>query len=135
MEVEDKLVQLSELIWNEECLFTALGAYIWKLIWLNRIFQLCFTWLCFCRYKSSPEEVAASCDVTFAMLADPQSAVRIFQLYLLDPIAFQLSTVIFTTFQVDVAFGKHGATNGLGPGKGCNVQIQTFFIRFLQLSF
>lgn len=69
------------------------------------------------------------------MLADPQSAVRIFQLYLLDPIAFQLSTVIFTTFQVDVAFGKHGATNGLGPGKGCNVQIQTFFSRFLQLSF
>jgi len=31
----------------------------------------------FCRYKPSPEEVAASCDVTFAMLADPQSAVRI----------------------------------------------------------
>lgn len=31
-----------------------------------------------CRYKSSPEEVAASCDVTFAMLADPESAVRMF---------------------------------------------------------
>ncbi|KAI9072660.1 hypothetical protein K1719_045380 [Acacia pycnantha] len=45
------------------------------------------------KYKSSPEEVAASCDVTFAMLADPQSAV-------------------------DVACGKHGAVNGLGPGKG-----------------
>ncbi|XP_028778760.1 glyoxylate/succinic semialdehyde reductase 2, chloroplastic isoform X2 [Neltuma alba] len=45
------------------------------------------------KYKSSPEEVAASCDVTFAMLADPQSAV-------------------------DVACGKHGAANGLGPGKG-----------------
>ena len=30
-----------------------------------------------CRYKPTPEEVAASCDVTFAMLADPQSAVRI----------------------------------------------------------
>lgn len=28
-----------------------------------------------CRYKSSPGEVAASCDVTFAMLADPESAV------------------------------------------------------------
>lgn len=26
----------------------------------------------------SPEEVAASCDVTFAMLADPESAVRMF---------------------------------------------------------
>lgn len=25
---------------------------------------------------SSPEEVAASCDITFAMLADPESAVR-----------------------------------------------------------
>ncbi|KAL2332268.1 hypothetical protein Fmac_019849 [Flemingia macrophylla] len=45
------------------------------------------------KYKPSPEEVAASCDVTFAMLADPQSAV-------------------------DVAFGKHGAANGMGPGKG-----------------
>ncbi|TKY48272.1 Glyoxylate/succinic semialdehyde reductase 2 [Spatholobus suberectus] len=45
------------------------------------------------KYKPSPEEVAASCDVTFAMLADPQSAV-------------------------DVACGKHGAANGMGPGKG-----------------
>ncbi|XP_061371071.1 glyoxylate/succinic semialdehyde reductase 2, chloroplastic [Gastrolobium bilobum] len=45
------------------------------------------------KYKSSPEEVAASCDVTFAMLADPQSAV-------------------------DVACGKNGAANGMGPGKG-----------------
>lgn len=34
----------------------------------------------FCRYKSSPEEVAASCDVTFSMLADPESAVRTFSL-------------------------------------------------------
>ncbi|XP_027344363.1 glyoxylate/succinic semialdehyde reductase 2, chloroplastic [Abrus precatorius] len=45
------------------------------------------------KYKPSPQEVAASCDVTFAMLADPQSAV-------------------------DVACGKHGAANGMGPGKG-----------------
>lgn len=45
------------------------------------------------KYNSSPEEVAASCDFTFAMLADPRSAV-------------------------DVACGKHGAANGLGPGKG-----------------
>ncbi|RDX76678.1 Glyoxylate/succinic semialdehyde reductase 2, chloroplastic [Mucuna pruriens] len=45
------------------------------------------------KYKPSPEEVAASCDVTFAMLADPQSAL-------------------------DVACGKHGAANGMGPGKG-----------------
>ncbi|XP_019458371.1 PREDICTED: glyoxylate/succinic semialdehyde reductase 2, chloroplastic isoform X2 [Lupinus angustifolius] len=44
-------------------------------------------------YKSSPEEVAASCDVTFAMLADPQSAL-------------------------DVAVGNHGAVNGMAPGKG-----------------
>ncbi|KAK6153590.1 hypothetical protein DH2020_013229 [Rehmannia glutinosa] len=44
-------------------------------------------------YKSSPEEVAASCDVTFAMLADPESAV-------------------------DVACGKHGAANGMSSGKG-----------------
>ncbi|KAI4329102.1 hypothetical protein L6164_021402 [Bauhinia variegata] len=45
------------------------------------------------KYKSSPEEVAASCDVTFAMLADPRSAM-------------------------DVAFGKCGAASGMGPGKG-----------------
>ncbi|XP_058748801.1 glyoxylate/succinic semialdehyde reductase 2, chloroplastic-like [Vicia villosa] len=45
------------------------------------------------KYKSSPEEVAASCDLTFAMLADPQSAI-------------------------DVACGKYGVANGIGPGKG-----------------
>ncbi|KAK6911910.1 6-phosphogluconate dehydrogenase, NADP-binding [Dillenia turbinata] len=45
------------------------------------------------KYKPSPEEVAASCDVTFAMLADPQSAV-------------------------EVACGKHGAMSGMRPGKG-----------------
>lgn len=45
------------------------------------------------KYKSSPEEVAASCDVTFAMLADPESAA-------------------------DVAYGKYGAAKGMGPGKG-----------------
>ncbi|XP_058193932.1 glyoxylate/succinic semialdehyde reductase 2, chloroplastic isoform X6 [Rhododendron vialii] len=44
-------------------------------------------------YKSSPKEVAASCDVTFAMLADPQSAL-------------------------DVACGEDGAAKGLSPGKG-----------------
>lgn len=33
-----------------------------------------------CKYKSSPQEVAASCDVTFAMLANPESAVRMFHL-------------------------------------------------------
>ncbi|PQQ09869.1 glyoxylate/succinic semialdehyde reductase 2 chloroplastic [Prunus yedoensis var. nudiflora] len=45
------------------------------------------------KYKPSPQEVAASCDVTFAMLADPESAV-------------------------DVALGKHGAANGMSSGKG-----------------
>ncbi|XP_058193928.1 glyoxylate/succinic semialdehyde reductase 2, chloroplastic isoform X2 [Rhododendron vialii] len=45
------------------------------------------------KYKSSPKEVAASCDVTFAMLADPQSAL-------------------------DVACGEDGAAKGLSPGKG-----------------
>ncbi|KAL5057056.1 hypothetical protein RYX36_028660 [Vicia faba] len=45
------------------------------------------------KYKSSPEQVAASCDLTFAMLADPQSAM-------------------------DVACGKYGVANGMGPGKG-----------------
>ncbi|KDP40757.1 hypothetical protein JCGZ_24756 [Jatropha curcas] len=45
------------------------------------------------QYKPSPEEVTASCDVTFAMLADPESAV-------------------------EVACGKYGAASGIGPGKG-----------------
>lgn len=45
------------------------------------------------KYKSSPGEVAASCDVTFAMLADPESAM-------------------------DVACGEHGAASGMSPGKG-----------------
>ncbi|XP_022998569.1 glyoxylate/succinic semialdehyde reductase 2, chloroplastic-like [Cucurbita maxima] len=45
------------------------------------------------KYQSSPQEVAASCDVTFAMLADPNSAL-------------------------DVAFGENGAANGMAPGKG-----------------
>ncbi|KAM7254586.1 hypothetical protein ACFE04_003966 [Oxalis oulophora] len=45
------------------------------------------------KYKPSPEEVAASCDVTFAMLADPESAL-------------------------EVACGKNGAASGMGPGKG-----------------
>lgn len=45
------------------------------------------------KYKASPEEVAASCDITFAMLADPDSAMN-------------------------VACGKHGAASGMGPGKG-----------------
>ncbi|KAJ6389546.1 hypothetical protein OIU77_027800 [Salix suchowensis] len=45
------------------------------------------------KYKPSPEEVTAACDVTFAMLADPESAM-------------------------EVACGKHGAVSGMGPGKG-----------------
>ncbi|KAK2653694.1 hypothetical protein Ddye_013550 [Dipteronia dyeriana] len=45
------------------------------------------------KYKPSAEEVAAYCDLTFAMLADPESAL-------------------------DVACGKQGAASGIGPGKG-----------------
>lgn len=45
------------------------------------------------KYQPSPQEVAASCDVTFAMLADPESAL-------------------------DVATGENGAASGLSPGKG-----------------
>ncbi|ESQ35033.1 hypothetical protein EUTSA_v10008217mg [Eutrema salsugineum] len=44
-------------------------------------------------YKSSPEEVTAACDLTFAMLADPESAI-------------------------DVACGKNGAVSGISSGKG-----------------
>ncbi|KAF3961862.1 hypothetical protein CMV_013561 [Castanea mollissima] len=45
------------------------------------------------KYKSSPQEVAASCDVTFAMLANPESAL-------------------------EVACGEHGAASGMSSGKG-----------------
>ncbi|XP_023644813.1 glyoxylate/succinic semialdehyde reductase 2, chloroplastic [Capsella rubella] len=45
------------------------------------------------KYKSSPEEVTATCDLTFAMLADPESAI-------------------------DVACGKNGAVFGISSGKG-----------------
>ncbi|XP_058073977.1 glyoxylate/succinic semialdehyde reductase 2, chloroplastic [Magnolia sinica] len=45
------------------------------------------------KYKASPAEVASSCDVTFAMLADPESAV-------------------------DVACGRIGAASGMSLGKG-----------------
>ncbi|KAG6581848.1 Glyoxylate/succinic semialdehyde reductase 2, chloroplastic, partial [Cucurbita argyrosperma subsp. sororia] len=45
------------------------------------------------KYQASPQKVAASCDVTFAMLADPESAL-------------------------DVAVGENGAVSGLSPGKG-----------------
>ncbi|WOK91349.1 hypothetical protein Cni_G00040 [Canna indica] len=45
------------------------------------------------RYEPSPADVAASCNVTFAMLADPESAI-------------------------DVACGTNGAVKGMGPGKG-----------------
>ncbi|KAF0916270.1 hypothetical protein E2562_005886 [Oryza meyeriana var. granulata] len=45
------------------------------------------------RFESSPAGVASSCDVTFAMLADPESAV-------------------------EVACGANGAAQGMAPGKG-----------------
>lgn len=45
------------------------------------------------KYQPSPREVAASCDITFAMLADPESAL-------------------------DVASGENGAASGLSSGKG-----------------
>ncbi|XP_068652850.1 glyoxylate/succinic semialdehyde reductase 2, chloroplastic [Aristolochia californica] len=45
------------------------------------------------KYEPSPKEVALACDITFSMLADPQSAA-------------------------DVADGEHGAASGMGPGKG-----------------
>ncbi|XP_073114987.1 glyoxylate/succinic semialdehyde reductase 2, chloroplastic isoform X2 [Elaeis guineensis] len=44
-------------------------------------------------YESSPTEVASSCNVTFAMLAEPESAI-------------------------DVACGTNGAAKGMSPGKG-----------------
>ncbi|VVB16282.1 unnamed protein product [Arabis nemorensis] len=54
------------------------------------------------KYKSSPEEVTAACDVTFAMLADPESAIN-------------AEDVLQ---QIDVACGKNGAASGISSGKG-----------------
>ncbi|CAM0881440.1 unnamed protein product [Alopecurus aequalis] len=45
------------------------------------------------KFESSPAGVASSCDVTFAMLADPESAA-------------------------EVACGTNGAAQGMAPGKG-----------------
>ncbi|KAG0459496.1 hypothetical protein HPP92_022624 [Vanilla planifolia] len=45
------------------------------------------------KYEASPAEVASACNVTFAMLADPESAF-------------------------DVACGPNGAAKGMAPGKG-----------------
>lgn len=45
------------------------------------------------KYKLSPKEVAESCDITFAMLANPEIAV-------------------------DVACGEHGVVKGMSPRKG-----------------
>ncbi|KAJ4768306.1 glyoxylate reductase 2 [Rhynchospora pubera] len=45
------------------------------------------------KYEPTPEQVASSCDVTFAMIADPASAAA-------------------------VATGENGAIQGLGSGKG-----------------
>ncbi|KAK1297918.1 hypothetical protein QJS10_CPB14g01415 [Acorus calamus] len=45
------------------------------------------------KYEPSPQEVASACTVTFAMLADPDSAL-------------------------DVACGKYGAVHGMTKGKG-----------------
>lgn len=45
------------------------------------------------KFESSPAGVASSCDVTFAMLADPESAA-------------------------EVACGTNGAAEGMAPGKG-----------------
>ncbi|XWS16228.1 hypothetical protein CRYUN_Cryun34aG0067200 [Craigia yunnanensis] len=50
-------------------------------------------------YRYSPEEVTANCDITFAMLADPESAI-------------------------DVACGKNGAVSGMAPGKGSSFRFQ-----------
>ncbi|KAJ0076062.1 hypothetical protein Patl1_33492 [Pistacia atlantica] len=73
------------------------------------------------QYMPSPEEVAASCDVTFAMLADPESAVRMFPFnFYYD--CYHLSLIDNTRYgyfyQIDVACGKNGAAYGIGPGKG-----------------
>ncbi|CAN0878045.1 Glyoxylate/succinic semialdehyde reductase 2, chloroplastic [Linum grandiflorum] len=79
------------------------------------------------KYKPSPEEVAAACDVTFAMLSDPESAVRVL-FPSLDPLpAFvillravnMVATVLtLASYQMEVACGKYGAASGMAPGKG-----------------
>ena len=54
-----------------------------------------------CRYKASPEEVAASCDITFAMLADPESAVSMpYFLHLL------ASCLLDSVFSINILLGR-----------------------------
>nr|AAF79475.1 F1L3.35 [Arabidopsis thaliana] len=74
------------------------------------------------KYKSSPEEVTATCDLTFAMLADPESAVRMSH-FCLRLFFFYFHSILkqklyFAFCQIDVACGKNGAIFGISSGKG-----------------
>lgn len=81
------------------------------------------------RYEPSPADVASSCDVTFAMLADPESAVyalvsenSCLQYYFVFVKAHMADLIIrlmvCTSTQVEVACGANGAAQGMAPGKG-----------------
>jgi hypothetical protein len=53
------------------------------------------------------------------MLADPESAVRMFHLdFLLLGLLSQSWQLIAAPYQVEVACGKHGAASGMSSGKG-----------------
>ncbi|XP_076881152.1 glyoxylate/succinic semialdehyde reductase 2, chloroplastic-like isoform X1 [Bidens hawaiensis] len=71
------------------------------------------------KYKPSPAEVAASCDVTFAMLADPESAVSM-SLYNTFLKYYKSTVDNYGSFydQLVVACGEEGAASGMSPGKG-----------------
>ena len=62
----------------------------------------------------------ASCDVTFAMLSDPESAVRMFSSWVFHFLTLycNCSDLYITLCQFDVACGKHGAASGISSGKG-----------------
>lgn len=78
--------------------------------------------------------MTATCDLTFAMLADPESAVRMFHfwLFIFCLLFFHsrlTQTLYFVFCQIDVACGKNGAISGISSGKGY-LLLHEIYVRF-----
>jgi len=74
--------------------------------------------------------VTATCDLTFAMLADPESAVRMSH-FCLRLFFFYFHSILkqklyFAFCQIDVACGKNGAIFGISSGKGYLLLHETY---------
>lgn len=76
--------------------------------------------------------MTATCDLTFAMLADPESAVRMSHFCLLLFLFFHSLlkyNLCFAFRQIDVACGKNGAVFGISSGKGY-LLLHEIYVRF-----